>query len=140
MQSDTLTIDAIIVGYRAVNETGIGAIQFPWLAQASMYSNYTLILTSADITSLHLDAVATYDAKDGLVDGIVDPSYACDFDPVTILCSNNQTSNYLPTMDKVNAARKMYSLPSNKYSDNLINFRYVPGSEFEWGMWATVYG
>jgi hypothetical protein len=108
--------DAIIVGYGAVNETGIGAIQLPWLAQASMYSNYTLILTSADITALHLGAVVVCDANDGLVDGIVDPSYACDFDPVTILCSSNQTSNCLATMDKVNTAQKMYSFPSNKYS------------------------
>jgi hypothetical protein len=128
------------VGYGAVNESGIGAIQFAWLVQASMYSNYTLILTSADITSLHLGAVATCDANDSLVDGIVDPSYECSFDPVTILCSNNQTSNCLASMDKVNAARKMYSFPSNKYSDNLINSRYVPGSELEWAMWAAVYG
>jgi feruloyl esterase len=38
-------------------------------------------------------------------------------------------------MDKVTAARKMYSFPSNKFSDNLINSRYLPGSELEWAMW-----
>jgi len=46
-----------------------------------------LILASEYITSLHLGAVSACDANDGLVDGIVDPSYACDFDSVTILCS-----------------------------------------------------
>lgn len=132
--------DAIIVGYAAVNETGIGAVQFPWLAQASMYPNNTLILTSEDVGSLHLGAVAACDANDGLVDGIVDPSYACDFDPITILCSANSTSNCLSSMDKVTAAQKMYSFPSNSASSNLINSRYVPGSELEWAMWTEVYG
>ena len=132
--------DAILVGYAAVNETGIGALQFVWLAQASMYPNLTLILTSDDIESLHLGALALCDGNDGLVDGIMDPSYKCDFDPITILCSNNMTTNCLSNMGKVTAARKMYSFPSNQYSDNLINSRYVPGSELEWQMWTTVYG
>ena len=132
--------DAILVGYAAANETGIGAVQFPWLAQSSMYANGTLIFTSADIQSLHLGAVSQCDGNDGLVDGIVDPSYECDFDPVTILCSKRKTTNCLANMVKVNAARKMYSFPSNKYSNNLINSRYVPGSELEWAMWSTIYG
>jgi hypothetical protein len=129
--------DAIIIGYAASNETGIGAIQFPWLAQASTYSNSTLILAAADITSLNLGAVAACDANDGLVDGVVDPSYACDFDPITILCSKRKTTNCLSNMDKVNAARKMYSFPSNKQTDKLIDSRYVPGSELEWATWTT---
>jgi hypothetical protein len=132
--------DAILVGYAATNETSIGALQFVWLAQASSYANGSLILTQADIESLHVGALAQCDGNDGLVDGIMDPSYACDFDPVTILCSNGTTTNCLSNMDKVNAARKMYSFPSNKYSDNLLNSRYVPGSELEWAMWTTTYG
>lgn len=132
--------DAILVGYAAVNETGIGAVQFPWLANASTYANGSLILTQADIESLHLGALALCDGNDGLVDGILDPSYKCDFDPVNILCSKRKTSNCLANLDKVNAARKMYSLPSNKFSDNLINSRYVPGSELEWSTWTTSYG
>lgn len=132
--------DAILVGYAATNETGIGALQFPWLAQASMYPNGTLIFTAADIKSLHYGAVALCDGNDGVVDGIVDPSYKCDFDPITILCSKKVKTNCLSNKDKVIAARKMYSFPSNKHSNMLVNSRYVPGSELEWSMWASVYG
>ena len=132
--------DAILIGYAASNETAIGGVQFAWLAQASTYANGSFILTQADVVSLNKGAVALCDGNDGLIDGIMDPSYDCDFDPVTILCSKHKTTNCLANMDKVTAARKMYSYPSNKYSNNLINARYVPGSELEWSTWVTSYG
>jgi len=123
--------DAILVGYAASNETGIGAIQFPYLAQASRYANGTFILTMSDIQSLHKGAIAACDSNDGLVDGIVDPSYKCDYDPVAILCSKMRATNCLANMDKVNAARKMYKYPSNSKTDKIINSRYV-AANLEW--------
>lgn len=130
--------DAIIIGYAASNETGIGAIQFPWLAHSSMFENGTLIFSPEDIISLHSGAVAACDANDGVVDGIVDPTYECSFDPVAILCTDKKTTNCLSSMIKVEAARKMYSYPSNSKDAKLIDSRYVPGSELEWATWATV--
>jgi hypothetical protein len=49
----------------------------------------------ADIISLHVGAVEACDVNDGLLSGIVDPSYKCDYDPVAILCSKRRTSNCL---------------------------------------------
>jgi feruloyl esterase len=132
--------DAIIVGYAASNETGIGAIQFPYLAQSSTYANGSYILTIADIQALHAGAVAACDGNDGLVDGLVNPAYKCDFDPIAILCSRNKTTNCLANMDKVTAARKMYTYPSNSRTNKLIDSRYVPGSEIEWATWTNAYG
>lgn len=132
--------DALIIGYAATNETGIGAIQFPWLANVSSYANGSFILTAADVVSLNVGAVALCDGNDGLLDGIMSPLYACDFKPISILCTANFTTNCLSNMDKVEAAEKMYSYPSNSFDDQIIASRYLPGSELEWATWTTVYG
>lgn len=132
--------DAIVVGYAASNETGIGGIQFPYIAQATRYANGSFILTTADIQSIHKGAVEACDGNDGLLDGVVDPSYKCDFDPISILCSGNRTTHCLTTMDKVTATRKMYTYPSNSKTDRIINAKFVPGSELEWASWTSIYG
>jgi hypothetical protein len=59
--------DAIIVGYAASNETGIGVIYFPWLTRTSAYPNGTFILTMADSISVHVGTVEAYDVNDGLL-------------------------------------------------------------------------
>lgn len=135
--------DGIIAGYGALNETGIGAIQYPYLAQVSMYPNGTQILSSADLYSLNAGALAACDGNDGLVDGIIDNSYKCDFDPITILCSKKTlktSGGCLANMDKVTCARRMYGYPSNSYSDKLVYARYPPGSELSWDLFTTVAG
>ncbi|KAK6063559.1 feruloyl esterase b [Seiridium cupressi] len=135
--------DGIITGYGALNETGIGAIQYPYLAQVSQYGNGTQILSSADLYSLNAGALAVCDENDGLVDGVIDNSYACDFDPVTILCANKTlttTHGCLDSMSKVAAARKMYGWPSNSYSNQLVYARYPPGSELSWALFTTAAG
>jgi hypothetical protein len=76
------------------------------------------------------------------VDGLIDMSYDCDWNPITILCSNNTAgvSGCLENMDKVTAARAMYNFPSNSFSDQVIVGRYLPGSERSWPMWTTEAG
>ncbi|KAF7556390.1 hypothetical protein G7Z17_g1431 [Cylindrodendrum hubeiense] len=131
--------DGIITGYGAVNETGIGAIQFVYLAQASTYQNGTQILYLEDLRTLNKGAIKACDANDGFVDGMIDLAYKCDFDPVDVLCIGNQTSGCLSSMDKVNAARAMYGYPSNSFTDRIIPVALPPGSELEWAVWAVDY-
>ncbi|KAJ5901919.1 feruloyl esterase [Penicillium taxi] len=131
--------DGIIAGYAAINETAIGAIQFVYLAQASTYENGTQILYQEDLRTLNAGAIKACDANDGLVDGMIDLAYECVFDPLDVLCTANQTSGCLSSMDKVNAARAMYGYPSNNVTDKVIPVAYLPGSELEWSMWAADY-
>ncbi|KFA82018.1 hypothetical protein S40288_09863 [Stachybotrys chartarum IBT 40288] len=135
--------DGIITAYGALNQTGIAGLQKVYLSEVSMYPNRTQILSSSDITALNKGALAACDGNDGLVDGYIDLSYRCDFDPIDILCGgDNATSstNCLSSMDKVTAARGMYGYPSNSFSDKLIPVRFPPGSELSWGMWTTKEG
>ncbi|GJC88662.1 putative esterase Atu5261 [Colletotrichum liriopes] len=138
--------DGIVAAYGALNETAIGCVQYPYLAQVSRYPNGTQILSMADLYALNAGAIAACDANDGVVDDLIDLSYHCDWDPITILCASNTAvgatggSGCLENMDKVTAARAMYGFPSNSFSDQLIVGRYTPGSELSWSMWTTEAG
>ncbi len=102
------------------------------------YQNGTAILSAKDLNTLAKGALTECDANDGLVDGIIDPSYKCDFDPLSIYCAVGKTPSgaCLSNIDKVNAAKTMYAYAYDKYGRMPYKSRFYPGSELEWLPWT----
>lgn len=82
--------------------------------------------------------LAECDAKDGLVDGLVDLPEGCDFDPAVIACPAGDAPDCL-TLAQVDAARKIYAGPGNS-ADLQLHPGPLPGGEdggSGWELWIT---
>ena len=83
---------------------------------------------------MHRAALDACDAKDGLVDGIIENPPACQYDPVVMQCYGNDQPSCL-TAAQVETARKIYA--GAKFNDGTqIYSGYEPGTELGWAMMA----
>jgi hypothetical protein len=126
--------DAIIMGYAAFNKTGIPCTQDAYLGKASLYPNGTSILANDDIYTLVEGSLTACDANDGLVDGIIDPSYKCSWDPISVYCPVGKTASgkCLSNMAKVTMARTLYNYAYDSAGHLVYKAKFYPGSECEW--------
>ncbi len=80
-------------------------------------------------------ALDACDAKDGLVDGIIEDPTRCDFDPKSIQCHGPDSPSCL-TAQQVETAKLIYA--GAKFADGTqVYSGYEPGSELGWGMMAA---
>lgn len=92
----------------------------------------------AKLPVLAAAVLAECDAKDGLIDGLVDLPEGCEFDPAVIACPAGDAPDCL-TLAQVDAAQKIYAGP--RTSANVqINPGPLPGGEdggSGWELWIT---
>lgn len=73
------------------------------------------------------------DGLDGYVDGIVDPSFHCHFDPATILCgANSNTTGGCLTQVQIDAANDIYAGPHDSRGNRITLNGAFPGYETDW--------
>lgn len=88
----------------------------------------------AKYPAMHRAALDACDAKDGLMDGIIENPPACRYDPVVMQCHGNDQPSCL-TAAQVETARKIYT--GAKFNDGTqIYSGYEPGTELGWAMMA----
>ncbi len=84
--------------------------------------------------AMHRAALDACDAKDGLVDGIIENPPACGYDPAAMQCHGNDQPSCL-TAAQVETAGKIYA--GAKFNDgSQIYGGYEPGTELGWAMMA----
>jgi feruloyl esterase len=82
--------------------------------------------------ALHRAALTACDAKDGVSDEALEDPTRCDFDPISIQCTESEDKSCL-TPPQVETARRIYA--GAKFSDGTqIYSGFEPGSELVWEM------
>jgi feruloyl esterase len=125
--------DGIIAGAPALDWTGL-MTGFNYNEQAIRAAP----IPPAKLTVIARAVVAKCDAKDGLVDGLVDNPRRCGFDPSVLLCKSGDAPDCL-TSAQVAAVRKVYDGPVNSRGDQL-HPGFPPGAEDGgdgWQLWIS---
>ncbi len=126
--------DGIIAGAPANDWTNLMS-GFAWNTQALTGEAY---IPPAKIKAIETAALSACDARDGLVDGLLDEPNRCRFDPNVLLCKNGDSDTCL-TAPQVAALKKIYSGPITAKRRRLFP-GYPPGGEserFSWVGWIT---
>ena len=76
--------------------------------------------------------LAKCDAKDGVVDGVIEDPRTCKFDPVELLCKQGQDPATCFTQPQVTAAQKLYQGARSPTTGAQIFPGYARGVEFGW--------
>jgi len=80
---------------------------------------------------LHAAVVAACDARDGLMDGVIDDPRKCSFDPGTVQCKGGDEPTCL-TSDQVETVRMIYRTLTHPKTGAEIFPGLMPGSEALW--------
>jgi hypothetical protein len=119
--------DGIASGAPALNFQIQNTFYHAWNARSNTGSDAKPIIIADDLPFLHLAALKTCHAEDGV---IADPR-RCAFDPFAALCSVGQDADCL-TAEQVEAARKIYDGPRTADGLALTVGGPEPGSELSW--------
>ncbi len=122
--------DGIIAG-TPVNDWVGRALGAVWMGQATHETEGSAI-PQAKYATIHKAALDACDALDGVKDGVIENPQICKFDPVTIQCKGEDSSDCL-TPAQVATARKVYSGVINPRTKEVIFPGLEPGSELGWG-------
>ena len=125
--------DGVIARGPTINYTKVNLINCMDNAKAILDENDNALLDASYTDFISQAVMQACDHKDGLVDGLISDPRRCDFDPQTLLCSNNTTGKCL-TPRQVNAIKDIYA-PSYDQQGNVIYGGLPYGSEPEWTGW-----
>jgi feruloyl esterase len=92
-------------------------------------------LASPQLTLLREAAIASCDARDGVIDRVVEDPRSCTFDPGTLVCTAGKSSGCL-TPGQVAAARSIYAGLVNPRTGEKIFPGPAPASELQWAQFA----
>jgi feruloyl esterase len=95
-------------------------------------------IPASKLKAIEAAALAACDARDGVVDGVIDMPTKCGFDPSTLRCAGPESDSCL-TEPQVAALKKIYAGPRNLQGEQVFP-GYPPGSETGpggWGLWIT---
>ena len=101
-----------------------------WVYQATHKTEASYIPPSK-YPMIHQGALDACDAKDGLVDGVIEDPERCRFDPGVLLCKNGDAPDCL-TAPQVTAVRTIYSAPVHAKTGKKIYGSMPPGGELGW--------
>ena len=125
--------DGIISGAPTLDESGKSAIFFPWIVRANIGPDGKNIISPNDL-ELIIDAVyQTCDGIDGLKDGLISDPSACNFDPESLICNEDENKGCL-TVEQVETLKAWYGGPKNSAGDQLYPGGLPMGSEPFWGV------
>jgi feruloyl esterase len=125
--------DGIIAGAPANYQTHLHVWSI-WVAQQANKSPDSF-LDPAKLAVLHKAVLAACDAEDGVKDGLVNDPTKCHFDPKTIECKGEDSSNCLKPA-QVAAVQAIYAGPRNPRTGQEVFPTFEPGSELGWSILA----
>lgn len=126
--------DGIVAIAPAFNQPRLN-VSFIWVAQA-MLNDPASYIPPSKCPMIHDAVLQACDARDGVLDGVVDDPTRCRFDPEALRCGDADAPTCL-TAPQVEAARKIYAGPKNPRTLQQIAPGLEPGSELGWAMLAA---
>ena len=99
----------------------------------TIYTDPAGYISSIKFPAISAAVLAACDAQDGLKDGIINDPPRCQFDPVVLLCKENDTRACL-TAPQIASLKKLYAGGHNSQGDPIFP-GYSPGAEEGRGGW-----
>ena len=128
--------DGIVAGAPDIDETQAN-YRGLWIAKVEIDRQGHPILGKEELRLLHNGALALCDGDDGVRDGIISNPLGCRFRPESLRCKPGKSSGCL-TEAQVDAARKIYSGPTDSSGNPTSTGSFLIGSELEWAnLWPT---
>ena len=124
--------DGIVSGHPNFDQIGNRA-QYVWNGQATFGANPPAPLAGAKLALINTVVTAACDARDGVVDGVIDDPRSCPWQPSSLLCQAGQDPATCLTQIEVAALEKVYAGPSNPRTGEAVYPGLVKGSERGWG-------
>jgi feruloyl esterase len=118
--------DGIVAGSPVFDWVG-SQYAAPWVAVKGMRDPAQFV-PRAKLPAIHTAVLASCDASDGLVDGLIQQPQRCNVDPAAMMCPGGTDSNSCLTPGQV-TAMKRYFAPVTRPDGRKIYAGYVPGSE-----------
>jgi feruloyl esterase len=130
--------DAILAGAPANYQTHLHTWDLS--VSAPVLNNAAAVVPPATLTMVTNAAIQACDAKDGVVDKLINNPRACSFDVAALQCKAGESENCL-TAPQVEAMRRVYQ-PARTASGQVVFPGKEPGSEYQWSSFVggTVQG
>lgn len=126
--------DGVIAGAPGNNRSALN-LGFLWMAAQNLQTPAGYI-PPAKLPAITRAAVASCDAKDGLVDGLISSPEKCNFDPSVLQCDGKETDACL-TSPQVDTLKRLYAGARNPRTGEQIYPGWPVGSESSYlGGWA----
>ena len=125
--------DGIAAGAPALDFTGL-MIAANWNMQALHATSTSSVIPPEKVPVIGNAVLASCDAADGLVDGLIDDPRNCSFDPETLRCPHGDGPSCL-TEKQVRALEKIYAGPTNSQGLHLFPGFPLGGESVEWDFW-----
>jgi len=121
--------DGIIAGAPGNNRVRLN-VGFLWqfLSNHNSNDNTTPIIPASKLPLITRAVLATCDAQDSAVDGVIDDPRACNFAPSVLLCRDGDADDCLTAL-QLAALRKMYDGPQNPRTGVQIYPGWLKSSE-----------
>lgn len=125
--------DGIVAGAPAMNFQVQNSLLHGWQAQVNKGPDGKAILVAARLPLLHNAVLAQCDGLDGQRDGLLTDPRACQFDPATIQCAEDEDNSQCLTAAEIQTIQKIYSGPIDVATgERLAVGGPQPGSELAW--------
>jgi len=111
-------------------------VEYVWNGQKTFGKAGTPI-TAATAALVNAAAVAACDARDGVIDGVIDDPLTCPFKPESLLCKAGQDPSTCLTQAQVDAVDAVYDGPRNPRTGEEIYPGLARGTERGWGTGTT---
>jgi len=122
--------DGIVSGHPNFDQIG-NRTQYVWNSQVSFGANPPAPLAGAKLTLINNAVTAACDARDGVVDGVIDDPRGCPWKPSSLLCTAGQNPATCLTQIEVTALEKIYAGPTDSRGRQIYP-GMVKGSERGW--------
>jgi len=126
--------DAIIAGAPAVNAMHLHAGRMALNRSMNRTSDSTIPATKYPL--IQKAVMAACDARDGVLDGVLENPASCRFDPKVLQCTGQDDSTCLSAAHAESAA-KMYSAVRHPATNADVLPGLAPGSELGWAVLAS---
>ncbi len=108
-------------------------IQALWANRAAYPNGPAAVIGDREEAILHEAVLAQCDGLDGVRDDEIADPRRCAFDPASIACAENRSSDCL-TPEQVEAAEKIYAPARDARDGAIVSPGLPPGSEKTWGL------
>ncbi len=130
-----MDFDGVISGMPSFDIPGLSA-NYNHIIQSNIGHDGKEKITVADLALITKAVYEACDDVDGLKDGLIEIPGDCKFDPATLLCSENNTTDCL-TAEQVETLKLWYEGPRNSAGEHLYPGGLPLGSEPFWHGWIT---
>lgn len=119
--------DGIVAGAPSLSEAGSNLIHVWWL-RALTDESHKPLFTLDELRMVHAAVLKKCDMDDGIRDGIISNPASCQFDPISLQCKRDETTDCLSQV-QVNALIKVYAGPMTSGGYHIYPGRAFSGSE-----------